>query len=786
MRRIGSVVFILLVTAFLAHAQDADFTISLDKNRVAKGKQATLSVSMPASAGKDTPRPDVEFIDGLNIRYQKAVTESAGVTHLYKVIPTRLGSFRIGPLFVTSGGNRLTSNSLLLESVEEAPELTQNIPTQGQTDITDRIFVRLAVPKNKFYTNERLPIELQLYSDWLDLENIAVEGISTDELVVGDFKKGRTRIEEMSGTRYAVLGYDSFLMAPSPGSFELPPVKVSFYIAKVRRQEGAPPPEMLNDNEVFYNSILRESEVVSRQLKTEPVRLEVVLMPSENAPKDFRGAVGSFSIEASVDPRKVKAGEPVTVKAIFTGRGNFNAITSLGLDSREEFKAYGARFTPGENKLTVEQVLRPLSSDVTEVPEITLSYFDPDKSEYMTARAGPFPIKVEGVVSQAQGFQLPVLKPKSEPKVEKKVEIIGDKKSARPPGRMADLFFFMSPGFKVIILLPLAVFLMALPVKRHLYKLETDANYARRLRSSRLAGKELPELGRLARSGQSKAFYDRAFLFIERYLGLGWKIEDEKIRAEIRKIYDDCYLARFTPQGMDKDDAAATFKAIKGIVARLVMVVSLFLALTAPAFAGDGDAYYNLGNEFFRKGDVGRAVLNYERARLFAPRDADLRANLRAARSLMKQKDPPQRGNWLGIGLDSLFKYFTLKETLFLAGTAYYILAVISLACIFFKKYRRSLKPVLITCALALVVMIFPIKNKASELESGAIITAAVTDAKYEPREASGTHFPLYEGMKVTVLKSGEGWKKIRRSDGRIGWISVGSAEPLCAGPTRP
>ena len=44
--------------------------------------------------------------------------------------------------------------------------------------------------------------------------------------------------------------------------------------------------------------------------------------------------------------------------------------------------------------------------------------------------------------------------------------------------------------------------------------------------------------------------------------------------------------------------------------------------------------FYNLGNAYYKSGDLGRAVLNYERARRMAPRDADIRANLDFARSL--------------------------------------------------------------------------------------------------------------------------------------------------------
>ena len=43
--------------------------------------------------------------------------------------------------------------------------------------------------------------------------------------------------------------------------------------------------------------------------------------------------------------------------------------------------------------------------------------------------------------------------------------------------------------------------------------------------------------------------------------------------------------------------------------------------------------YYNLGNAFYVQGDLGRAILNYQRAARLDPRDPEIRANLALARN---------------------------------------------------------------------------------------------------------------------------------------------------------
>ena len=47
----------------------------------------------------------------------------------------------------------------------------------------------------------------------------------------------------------------------------------------------------------------------------------------------------------------------------------------------------------------------------------------------------------------------------------------------------------------------------------------------------------------------------------------------------------------------------------------------------------NGQIYYNLGNAYFRLGNLGRAILSYERARFLIPRDSDLAFNLSHARN---------------------------------------------------------------------------------------------------------------------------------------------------------
>ena len=68
--------------------------------------------------------------------------------------------------------------------------------------------------------------------------------------------------------------------------------------------------------------------------------------------------------------------------------------------------------------------------------------------------------------------------------------------------------------------------------------------------------------------------------------------------------------------------------------------------------------YYNLGNAYFRDNQLGKAILNYERAHLLDPGDGDIRHNLRFANNRTEDRIIPASNlfltNWFR-GVRDLF-----------------------------------------------------------------------------------------------------------------------------------
>jgi tetratricopeptide (TPR) repeat protein len=184
-----------------------------------------------------------------------------------------------------------------------------------------------------------------------------------------------------------------------------------------------------------------------------------------------------------------------------------------------------------------------------------------------------------------------------------------------------------------------------------------------------------------------------------------------------------------------------------------------------------GNLYYNLGNAYFKNGELGKAILNYERARRLMPRDSDLLSNYRHAKSLMKRPDPPSKRFLAFKWLDQGMAYLTLKQSMMLGFILYYLLVVYMITTKVFKRYARYSTLITYVLCILLALVIIPTAQKIKDLNQGAIITAKIIDARFEPLKDAAVHFPIYEGMKVYILRTKGDWCKIKRPDGKIGWL---------------
>ena len=185
----------------------------------------------------------------------------------------------------------------------------------------------------------------------------------------------------------------------------------------------------------------------------------------------------------------------------------------------------------------------------------------------------------------------------------------------------------------------------------------------------------------------------------------------------------------------------------------------------------NGSLYYNLANSYFREGELGEAVVDYERAKLFIPNDSDLKVNHDYAKSLLRldSQDVARKGVFRYI--DKAFEGITLNYlTIILAllHTMIFILLILRLSS---RGARRFLKPLIVSLSLIFILGCISLKRKIAYIQRCAVVVSKEIESKFEPLESATTYFTLGEGSKVEVIESSGVWRKIRRFDGKAGWV---------------
>lgn len=183
----------------------------------------------------------------------------------------------------------------------------------------------------------------------------------------------------------------------------------------------------------------------------------------------------------------------------------------------------------------------------------------------------------------------------------------------------------------------------------------------------------------------------------------------------------------------------------------------------------NGKLYYNIANACLKSGDIGRAVLWYEKARRLMPNDPDLRFNLEYARSQVKDKAP---------------EVLSLPEMLFFWRTWLGQKTVVVLAAVFslvfcltllVKKYFFARTPAFI-CYGALGFFLFFFCTGAGKyyfdrhLRQGVVLVESIS-AKSGFSDLSTELFVLHAGSRVTIEQEKDHFYRIRFDKDKSGWV---------------
>lgn len=192
--------------------------------------------------------------------------------------------------------------------------------------------------------------------------------------------------------------------------------------------------------------------------------------------------------------------------------------------------------------------------------------------------------------------------------------------------------------------------------------------------------------------------------------------------------------------------------------------------------------HYNLGNAYFKAGDLGRAILSWERA---LDRDrglADARSNLELARTLTVDDVEPLPTFWLVSAwrwwVDLLPRAVLLGAValgwlLLWGGVAGRILAR-------GESMRRAGTVAVLTGAAMVVVLGVNVAVRefgVGQVSRGVILADAVPVRSAPTEDDNLTLFEIHEGTVVRIDQRTDSWAEVVLEDGKVGWVPAGVVE---------
>ena len=469
-------VFLLFTIYFLFSARAQTFTTSVSATTIGKNQYAEVTYEMANAATIDNFQAP-QFKDWLvvsgpnNSSYQSNINGqvSQRTTISYYLQPKKTGQLLVEGATVVLNGKPMTSKPKLVQVLDKEvsdqqqpgantvdpfgnllndpffaqPPVVQVVPKADEfadamilrpgesapEKIKNNLFIKVIPDKNTCYEGEPVMATYKVFTR-LDIDASVTKRPSFSGFSAYDLEEPNQPfiIEEIGGKKYKSWVLRKVQLYPlQSGKLTLEPVEVE---CKIRFAKGemmaAGTYDPYSDNS-FTN--------VQYVLKSPAISITSLPLPEAGKPRNFGGAVGSFSIAATTGETAPGKDDAVRLQVHITGNGNFSMVSAPAVLWPAATEAYEPTETenlvqtvmPISGEKTFEYAFVPHRAGPYTIPAISFSYFDIAAKAYKTVATQPITLSISPqskrhnppendeaqnwpvLFSQIAGYVLPVL-----------------------------------------------------------------------------------------------------------------------------------------------------------------------------------------------------------------------------------------------------------------------------------------------------------------------------------------------------------------------------------------
>src|SRR3989338_8144130 len=494
-------------------AEDISISSDVDRQELSIDEQLTLTIIVSGNVS-DIPQPQITGLTGFTA-YSAGRSQnisiingkvSSSVSFTYILIPNDAGEYTLGPFSINYQGKAYSTSPINIKVTPRAkpgpggrPYSYHQVPA-GPSDKDSRregkeLFIEAYVDKLTSYVNEQITLTFAFYQSVNLFENPVYNPPSTTGFWTEDMPPQKKYYKTIDGREYLVTEIKTALFATAPGEFTIGPARLEASIEDLERFFSRSPFDVF-DKDPF--SMFRRGKPIV--LTTDPITIEILPLPEEGRPLNFKGDVGRFDITAEADKNSVEENQPITLKIRIKGEGNIKTVSSPDTGELDNVKVYDSASSENISKSgyivqgekIFEKVFVPKNPASLTIGPIRYSYFDPLSRRYIEKATSPISINVTKAKEEEKpvspSFPIQDLT-KEEVKLFKKD--IGYIKTRLAHLRRGKDLLYKNKIFLLLNIIPLIVLMLLYIYESHRKKLSTDIVYARSRRAKKFASRRL-------------------------------------------------------------------------------------------------------------------------------------------------------------------------------------------------------------------------------------------------------------------------------------------------------
>ncbi len=370
-----------------------DFTLHIvidGDNRPGQADLTPIKNFNPRNAGsRDVSQTSINIVNGKTTRnvVRRYVMS-------YALISNKPGTVAIPSLNVIVDGKVYKTNPVEVNVIEPGT--------------TDKLELQVTLSETKCYVGQPIVINVKFFvSTEVGDFRFNIQAFGSGDFYVEDPEVSSKNVKQFQlsngikifvtqtrvrrNTKEAILlEFDKILIPKAPGRIELGASSVSADVvigtARSRR--------------AFSDFFGREKQYKRFMVSSSPLALEVLPLPKTRKPTDFYGLSGKYTISSSAEPTKVNVGDPITLTISIGGNKflkpvqwpNLERVPHLAANFKIPLQKNSPAVKGGYKVFT--QTIRANNDKLTEIPPIPLSFFDPDKGDYVTITSKPIKLDV--------------------------------------------------------------------------------------------------------------------------------------------------------------------------------------------------------------------------------------------------------------------------------------------------------------------------------------------------------------------------------------------------------